>query len=225
MLIKTSTIQVNGKTYERLAIKTHLISAKDNISEVAKNYTQGLLRPGDLLVISERAVAVTQGRSFLLKDIKPSFLARHLYKFVTGNPGGIGLRSPHTMELALREAGLARIVLGALCSVVTKPFGMKGVFYKIVGHGVNAIDGPCDYTLYPGNISAKLGPKHPEEVASRLADELKIAVAIIDANDLGRRVEGASKGVNAKFVEEVFRDNPLGQRDEQTPLALVREVV
>lgn len=222
---KESKIQVNGTTYNRLLTKTHLVSDKDDIVEVANKYTEGLRQKGDLLIISERIVAITQGRSFLIKDIKPSFWAEHLYKFVTQNPGGIGLRSPYTMELALREAGLFRIILAALCSILTKPFGVKGVFYQVAGNGLNAIDGPCDYTLYPGNVSAKLGPKNPNKVAQEIADKLGIDVAIIDANDLGRRTEGVSKGVDGKFVEEVFRDNPLGQKDEQTPMALVRAVI
>ncbi len=222
---KESKITIEGATYNRLLIKTHLVSDKDDIVQVAKKYTDGLRQKGDLLIISERIVAITQGRSFLIKDIKPSFWANHLYKFVTQNPGGIGLRSPHTMELAIREAGLLRIVFASLCSILTKPFGVKGVFYKVVGNGLNAIDGPCDYTLYPGNVSAKLGPKNPNSVAQKISGELGIDVAIIDANDLGRRTEGVSKGVDRDFVEEVFRDNPLGQKDEQTPMALVRRTL
>src|SRR3989344_5808079 len=128
---KILKIEVNGQTYERLCVKTHLISDKDEIVEVAKTYTEGLKRDGDLLVISERIVAISQGRSYLISDIKPSFSAKKLYKFVTNNPGGIGLRSPYTMELALREAGLPRILFAAFCSIITKPFGMEGVFYKV----------------------------------------------------------------------------------------------
>ncbi len=219
---KTSTIEVNGKTYTRIAIKTHLISDKDNIIEIADNYTKGIRSSKDMLIISERIVAISQGRSFLIKDIRPGVWANFLYKFVTKNPGGIGLRSPHTMQLALQEAGLLRILMACFFSVLTKPFGLKGVFYHIAGNGLNAIDGPCDYTLYPGNISAKLGPKNAPKVAQELSDALNLDVVIIDANDLGRRVEGASRNADKKFAEEAFRDNPLGQRDEQTPMALIK---
>ena len=33
---------------------------------------------------------------------------------------------------------------------VTKPLGFKGLFYHVVGNDINAIDGPCEYTLPPG---------------------------------------------------------------------------
>jgi F420-0:gamma-glutamyl ligase len=98
------------------------------------------------------------------------------------------------------------------------------MFYRVAGHNVNAIDGPCDYTLPPGNQSAKLGPKDPKEVAQKISDVLRVDVAIIDANDYGQKTLGTSKGIDPKFVEKVFVGNPLGQTDEQTPLAIVRKI-
>jgi hypothetical protein len=49
-------------------------------------------------------------------------------------------------------------------------------------------------------------------------------VAVIDANDAGCVVLGASPGVDRRFVVRLFADNPLGQAREQTPIAVVREV-
>ena len=49
-------------------------------------------------------------------------------------------------------------------------------------------------------------------------------MAIIDANDLGRRVLGASEGVDRRSIERLFSDNPLGQGAEQTPIAIVRRL-
>jgi hypothetical protein len=126
------------------------------------------------------------------------------------------------MQVAIDEAGLGRILLGCVVSALTKPLGIRGMFYKIVGSGVNAIDGPTPYTLPPGNEAATLGPKDPDKVAQQLADKFHINVVIIDANDIGRRVEGASDGVDRAWACEVFRDNPLGQSHEQTPMAIVR---
>ncbi len=218
------TIEVDGKTYARYPIRTKLITEDDDLVEVIKKHTGGLLRAGGLVVISERAVAITQGRCFPISEIEPSRLAKFLMKFVYRHPGGIGLKSPWTMQLAINEVGMLRILLAALAAAVTKPFGVRGMFYRVAGHNVNAIDGPCDYTLPPGNQSAKLGPKNPQAVAQKISDALKVDAAIIDANDYGQRTLGFSKGVDPKFVEKVFADNPLGQTDEQTPLAIVRQI-
>jgi len=49
-------------------------------------------------------------------------------------------------------------------------------------------------------------------------------VVIIDANDLGVNVLGKSnKNISDDFCQKVFKDNPLGQASEQTPLCIVRK--
>ncbi len=222
---KNLNIHVDGYAYARFPIKTHVITDGDNIIEVCKKYAARLLQKDDILFISERIVAISQGRAYPIKDIKPSFLANMLVKFVHKSPYGIGLGSPWTMELAIREAGIWRILLGVVASALTKPFGMRGVFYRVVGNNINAIDGPCDYTLPPYNEYAKLGPAEPEKVAKKLASELQHDVVIIDANDLGVAVLGKSRpSLSDDFCKNVFKDNPLGQSSEQTPLCIVRKI-
>lgn len=222
---KKLTIELPDGTYARLPIKTHIVTDKDSINDIVVKYAQPHLIEGDFLFISERIVAISQGRAFPIKDIQPSLLATLLVKFVHKSPYGIGLGSPWTMELAIREAGAARILLGALASALTKPFGIQGVFYTVVGKNINAIDGPCSYTLPPFNEYAKLGPAEPDKVAQSLAATVQHDVVIIDANDLGVAILGKSnKNMSDTFCKDVFKDNPLGQSSEQTPLCIVRKM-
>jgi hypothetical protein len=140
-------------------------------------------------------------------------------------PGyGIGLGTPQTMQLAIDEVGAPRILLAAALSAVTKPFGVHGLFYRVAGRQAAAIDGPTSYTIPPYNQSATLGPKDPDGAARTLAAAIGGPVAVIDANDAGCAVLGASPGVDRRFVQALFADNPLGQAREQTPICLVREV-
>ncbi len=216
---KNLTITLADGTYARLPIKTHIITANDSINDIVKRYATPHLMEGDLLFISERIVAISQGRAFPIKDIRPSRLATFLVKFVHKSPYGIGLGSPWTMELALREAGAARILTGALASMLTKPFGIKGVFYAVVGKNINAIDGPCDYTLPPYNEYAKLGPAEPDKVSRNVGSELHHDVVIIDANDLGVTVLGTSnKNIPDAFCKNVFKAHLFGRSTELTPL-------
>lgn len=222
---KNLIIEFDGHKYARFPIKTHIITKRDNIVDVCKKYATSHLQNNDLLFISERIVAITQGRAFHIKDIRPSSLAKLLVKFVHKSPYGIGLGSPWTMELAIKEGGVLRILIGALAAAITKPFGIRGVFYKVVGKNINAIDGPCDYTLPPYNEYAKLGPAEPEKVAKKMKSEINNDVVIIDANDLGVAVLGKSnKDISDLFCQDVFKDNPLGQSSEQTPLCVVRKI-
>ncbi|MBP9798208.1 coenzyme F420-0:L-glutamate ligase [Candidatus Woesebacteria bacterium] len=226
---KKSPIVIGGQTYERLLIRTELVKSGDDIVKLAASYVEEIVGDGDIIAISERIVAISQGRSFPIKDIKPGWWAKHLWKFVHNHPGGIGLRDPHTMQLAIQEAGVPRILLAAGIAAITKPFGLKGMFYRVAGHNINAIDGPCDYSLPPSNTSAKLGPKDPQKVAQNISDALSrgnkhIKVAIIDANDYGINVLGTSRGVDTRLIEKLFKDNPMGQSDEQTPITIVTKL-
>lgn len=221
---KNLFIDVDGVQYARMPVKTHVILEKDDLKTILSQYLKPYLKEGDVVFVSEKIVAITQGRSYPIKDIKPSRLAKILVKFVHKTPSGIGIGSPWTMELAVREAGFLKIVLAALVAAITKPFGIKGMFYRIAGKEVAAIDGPCDYTLPPYNKYAKLGPKNPAAAAEFLKGKIGYDVVIIDANDLGVSVLGKSnKNISDDWARKVFRDNPLGQTNEQTPLCIVRK--
>ncbi len=220
---KTLCKIVDNQTYQRYPIKTHLVTEADDIRLLTKQYVSAFLKKDDILFISERIVAITQGRAFHINTIKPSWLAQTLCRYVTKSPHGIGIGSPYTMELAIREAGWMRIVFAAAGAAISKPLGIRGIFYHLVGNNINAIDGPCSYTLPPYNEHAKLGPAQPDRVAKSVKSECGCEVVIIDANDLGVRVLGrSSKKISKKFCCAVFQDNPLGQSSQQTPMCIVR---
>jgi hypothetical protein len=215
---------LGGAVYARHPVRTHLVSASDDAAQVVSRYVGELGDDVRMVAVSERMVAITQGRSYPIRDIRPGRLARFLERFVTRPGYGIGLGSAETMELAIREVGAPRILLAAAGAAVTRPFGVHGVFYRVAGPQARAIDGPTSYTIPPYNEAATLGPARPDEVARAISAVIGAPVAIIDANDAGCAILGASPGVDRRFVERLFADNPLGQAREQTPICVVREV-
>jgi len=220
---KNQSVVVDGISYRRLCIKTHVITNKDNIIEVCEKYAKPLAKAGDTLVISEKAVACTQGRAIPLADIKPRKLAHFLSKYVKKTSAGIGLGMPETMEMALRECGTLRILFAAAVSVVGKLLGKNGWFYTVAGDRARSIDGPCHYTLPPYNKYVVLGPQNPAKTANEISAKLGIGVAIIDANDLGCVILGSSKGAPSdETLCKILKDNPLGQTNEQTPMGIIR---
>lgn len=223
---KNLEISTSYGDFLRLPIRTHVVIKGDDLKEMMDKYVKPHLKDGDMIFISEKIVAISQGRAFDIDDIKPSRLAKLLCRFVVKTPYGIGLGSPWTMELALRDVGVFRMLLAAFCSAVTKPFGVRGVFYRIAGTKARAIDGPCDCTIPPYNHAAKLAPLDPEKVAKELMGYTGCMVAIMDANDLGREVLGVSDGyLSVEMCKAIFEDNPLGQGREQTPIAIVRKII
>jgi len=215
---------IDGVVYARHPVRTHLVTRDDDAAEVAARYAAPLDDAVALVAVSERMVAITQGRSHPMSEIRPGRLARFLVRFVTRPGYGIGLGTAETMQLAIDEVGTARILFAAAVSGLTKPLGIHGLFYRIAGPQAAAIDGPTSYTIPPYNQAATLGPRDPGGAARTLAAALDRPVAVIDANDAGCKVLGASPGVDRRLVARLFADNPLGQAREQTPICVVRRV-
>ena len=222
---KQLTVELGGAAYARYPIRTKLVTAGDDIVAIVKEAAAPHLHPGDTVVISEKVVAVSQGRAYPVSEIKPGWWARALSKRVSKSPWGIGLGIPETMQLAIEEAGLLRILFAIAVSVPMRVFGVRGLFYHLAGNNINSIDGPTEGTIPPYDTYAKLPPKDPEGVARRISGALNGApIVIIDANDLGQRILGASLGADRRLVMACFKDNPLGQGAEQTPISIVRKV-
>ncbi|MEO0101243.1 MAG: coenzyme F420-0:L-glutamate ligase [candidate division WOR-3 bacterium] len=217
--------EVSGKRFLRIPIKTHILSEKDDIAEVVKRYTSQILKPNDIITISESAVAITQGRAIPTARLKPRFLARLLWRFVRKVPYGVGLRNPYSMECAIREVGEIRILFASFISALTKLFGRRGDFYRIAGKQAAMIDAPHTSGVKEYYECVIMGPKEPERVSQKIKEVTGCECAIMDVNDIGGSwVVGASSGVPKKLLEEIMRDNPAGQGDNLTPIIIVREI-
>ena len=217
-----------GTVFARLPLKTDLVGRGDDLDDLLRRQIAEHVRPGDIVVMAEKPIAASQGRSYALDEIHPTRLAKVLSKAVTKTPHGIGLGIPETMQLAIDEAGAPRIVAAAAVSAAGKLVGKRGLFYKVAGADVEAIDGPTWNTLPPHNTHAKLGPADPDGVAAHLADVLsdaaggRVDFVVIDANDL--TADGARRlaGRRPRARQRLMRDNPLGQGHEQTPVCVLR---
>lgn len=242
---KKLDITTNSATYRRFPIQTERVSSETAITEFIRGYVdkfvsqlpknaehKKLVGKQWYLYVSEKIVAISQGRSYFIWDIEAGFWARLLSRFVTRTKAGIGLGSPWTMEIAIREAGLGRILFATVGSMLGKLIGRRGVFYNLAGSSVRAIDGPTQYSVFPSNVSAKLPPHNPQQVAEELSEELANhlpqeyrtsfgGVVIIDANDLGQNILGSTADIAEDEQVAIFGDNPLGQGRQRTPLAIV----
>lgn len=224
---KSLTIEVDGRSFERIPIRTHVVMPDDHLDEFIVRYARKPLKAGDTLFVTEKIVAITQGRSYPVDDIKPRALATFLARYVTKTSHGIGLGIPQTMEMALRECGTPRILFAAGVAAVTKLVGRRGDFYRIAGNKARAIDGPTPNTIPPYNRAVVLGPAQPRRVAAELRALLghDVHVAIVDINDLGGNILGSTLGrPEERQLAQILRDNPLGQDDQSTPLGIVRPV-
>jgi hypothetical protein len=222
---KALTVQIDGSTVERIPIRTRVVMPGDDLDAFITEYAGDVVQDGDILFVTEKIVAITQGRSFPVDEIKARRLAHFLSHYVVKTPYGIGLGMPQTMEMAIREVGTVRILFAAAVAAVTKLFGRKGDFYRIAGDKARAIDGPTKHTIPPYNQAVVLGPLRPREVSQHLQQLLgtKADIAVVDINDLGGNILGSTldKAGEGRLVR-ILKDNPLGQGHESTPLGVVR---
>ena len=222
--------EVAGERYARLPVRTRRIEEKDNLLELLKEYVAPHLKPEDVLFISEKIVALTQGgRIIRIDEVKTSALARFLARYVHNNVGtekfrGYGHGTAPAMQLLIEEAGIFRTLVAAVVAAATRPLGVHGAFYLLVGKMAKSVDCPMSFEIEPYTHYAKRPPRDPSGVAKNIRSALGIETAIVDANYKGAFSLGkSSRNISEAFVRGVLADNPAGQGDEMTPFFIIRK--
>jgi F420-0:gamma-glutamyl ligase len=205
-------------TFVAIPVRTGLVRGGDDLPAIVAAAVRGIARPGDVIAVSETAVAIAQRRMIAAETIRPSRLAYALSR----RAGALATVSqPESLQLVIDEAGAWRVVLAALAHAVGGLLRVRGLFYRVLGGSVSAIAGYTG-TLPPFERTIVLGPKDPSGVADAIAAAAGAHVAVVDANDLGvAKVLGASAGVNRQRVEAALVANPHGNGDEQTPIVVL----
>lgn len=222
---KPLTVEAGGETFIRSAIKTHFIGVGERYLDIVERYVLPVYKPGDILSVSEKIIALCQGRVIYRRDVRVGFWARTLSRFVLKTPAGFSVGNPLKMQVAIYLAGLPRVLFAAFCSAVTKPFGLRGVFYRMVGHDVNGLDGFYGGAYPEYEQMGILNPANPRQVCDEIEQALGVLCMIVDANDLGVNIFAKSDGVHYsdELLCDIIRDNPAGQDNQQTPLILIRK--
>lgn len=207
-------------TMKVIPIRTRLLRQGDDMAEIIETYVKPLAAPGDIVAIAETALAITQGRLKHVLDINPGFWARRLNKLFHFNSS---LGSVYSMQMAIQEVGVTRILMGILGGAVGRLLGRRGDFYRIAGRQAATID-DCAGTMPPFDKFVVMGPEAPKNTACRLKQLTDLEVAIVDVNDLKRvDILGASDGINNSAITNALLDNPQGNANEQTPLVLIKK--
>ncbi len=214
---------VGRRRFHRFVVKTHTISLHETICESLIPYLQGKVHPGDIVVLSEKIVAIGEGRAVPLGSVHPRPVARFLAHQVGQLGFGLGLGRAETMEMAIREAGLWRILLAASVGAVDRIGGRSGDFYRVAGRRVAAIDGPGPTTIAPYDGYIVLAPAQAGALVHQLGRRLRgVRVVVVDVNDVGSEVLAASEGTDRRQVSRLMDDNPMGQGSQSTPVVILR---
>jgi hypothetical protein len=207
-----------GNASVAIPVRTGLIGAGDDLAAVVAAAVRGIAGPSDVIAVSETAVAIAQRRTVAAETIRPSRLAYALAR----RAGALAtVNQPESMQLVIDDAGAWRVVFAALAHVAGRVAGKRGLFYRVLGEAIGAIDGYTG-TLPPFERTIVLGPQDPGAVAAAVARAANAHAAVVDANDLGvAKVLGTSPGVRGERVVAALGDNPHGNGDEQTPVVVL----
>lgn len=221
---KNLVVEINGKSFARIPIKTHFIGSEDKIDDVIERYVLPFLQPLDMVAFGQKIIAIMQGRVVYKKDLRIGFWTKFLSQLVVKNPAGPAVGDPFKMQVAIDTAGLPRILFASAMSAMAKCFGVSGVFYRIAGNQINQIDGFCD-DAFPEYLEIGiLGLSNCNPFCDRIKKKFGFSSLVIDINDIGGNILGTSfdlKG-KSKLFTSIFKDNPLGQGDQLTPIAIIR---
>ena len=202
-----------------IPVRTRLVHAGDDLVGIIADAVRGIAAPGDVLAISETAVAIAQGEFVVAEHIRPSRLAYALSR----RAGAMAtISQPESLQLVIDQVGKGRVVYAAAMHVLGRLRGKRGVFYEIMGEAIAAIDGYTG-TLPPYERAIVLAPREPDAFSQSVRERTGVECVVVDANDLEKaKVLGASSSVNRTNVEYALLDNPHGNGDEQTPIVVLK---
>ncbi|HXF35264.1 MAG TPA: coenzyme F420-0:L-glutamate ligase [Candidatus Acidoferrales bacterium] len=202
-----------------IPVRTRLVVSGDDIAAVVAGAVTGIARSGDVIAVSETAVAIAQGQMVAAETIRPSALAY----FLSRRAGALAtVNQPESLQIVIDRVGVPKVMYACVAHVFGRLRGRRGAFYEILGEDIAAIDGYTG-TLPPFERTIVFGPLEPDRVAQEIADRTGAGCAIVDANDLKKaKALGASAGVDRAAVEHALLSNPHGNADEQTPIVVLK---
>lgn len=217
---------INNRIYERVPVRTHLISFGEDILQVMHKYAAPLLQDGDWIAVSEKVVSVCQNNVRHISTVKAGRLAKFIVRGVKKYPHDIGFSRPEKMQLVVEISGLVRVLPAMVLGALGKLVGIHGIFWHIAGKRVAEIDGFNPAAMYPYTEYAALPPQEPAKVCQEIEDKLGIPAVIVDGNNINVKIIAQSRQVpvDKKEARLILLDNPMGQDQELTPFIIVRKV-
>ena len=202
-----------------IPVRTPLVRQGDDLVALVAAAVDGLARPGDVVAVSETAVAIAEGEFVPAEYVRPSRLAYALSR----RAGALAtVNQPESMQLVIDRVGVWRVVQATAAHVLGRLRGRRGAFYEVMGDAITAIDGYTG-TMPPYERAIVFAPRDPDAFSAAFFARTGCGCAVVDANDLEKaKVLGASAGVDRPNVERALLDNPHGNGDEQTPVVVLK---
>lgn len=207
--------------WQRHVITTPWFQVGDDLPELVVGAVEEH-RTGDgeqFVVVTEKVVSLAAGLAVDAADISVGRLATFLAARIRPQGDSLALAVPEKMQWVIDDIGRPRVLLASLVSAVTRLVGIRGGFYAVAGNSARSVDGVRG--VYPNTLIPPLDRRASTAWCARLSHAARLPLAIIDYNDRGGTVRAVSPGLDMALVKAAVADNPLGSRDESTPVAVI----
>ncbi|GIL31397.1 class II glutamine amidotransferase domain-containing protein [Actinocatenispora comari] len=242
---RPSSTTVDGARWLRLPVATRTLRAGDAYADSVAWYVTERVRAACAddryrrrfgrcwyLVVAARPLAVAQGRVRPLWELRPGWWARRMSGFVRDRSWQ-GLGNPWTMQTAIDEAGLRRMLFAAAAGAGGRLLHRQGLFDRVAGEPVRQVRGPVERATFPANVAVAAAPTDPAAAAADLLAAVRaglrddVATGIAGCAVVGTdRVGGGCQVLAcvgdrpADFYAAACADDPLG-RLAGTPAAVL----
>lgn len=211
-----------GATFERMLYRTRILVPGDQVTRLIDQVLMPELLPGDIILLSSRAVAACQGRLLPLESSRPRWpakvLANRWDRLTTDAP----LAHPVAMQAAVDVDGALALTWATAAEAWRRWTSRQSARPLSGPKGLVRIGGDRDLSVYQGQLI--LPPRAPQQLANTLWKNTGYRTAIISVRLPGQvQIAGLSPGLSAAYISLLVLDNPLGSNAQQTPIAILRK--
>lgn len=219
---------VDGTKWTRYPVKTRLALIDEDLNKFIEEHTAQYYKEGDIFCLASKVVSICNGYYVKESDLKVTWLAKYLVRFVKKWPNDPGFALPQKIQMAMDMVGLPRFLFALAGGAIMKYiFRKPGYFYILAGHNIGGIDGFVP-EMYPEPLRGYgfYTPVNADKDAQEIENHFGYPVAILDGNNIENIVLGMSKKLSAQFTKEklleIIEGNPQGQSGN-TPILLLRK--
>lgn len=211
-----------GSSFDRLLYRTRVLQPGDQVQRLIDQVLLPDLLPGDIMLLSSKAVSACQGRLFPLSSSRPSHLADTLSSLWRRLSAEAPLGHPAAMQAALEHDGPAALTGSVISHFWRKVSGKSFAYPRTGARGLLRVGTTSDLEIYHDQLI--LPPRDPGALAIELWKRTGYRAAIVSVRQPGRvQVAALSPGLSPDYIRLLVLDNPLGTGDQRTPIAILRK--